>query len=120
LEFQYKFDWCINDNTKRRLIFDFVFLDLKIIIELDGRQHFIQVLNWQLNNDTQERDIYKMKCANQNDYTIIRIVQTDVLYNRNNWQQKLKDVIKEYKKPEYIFISRNNEYKPYIEQLNID
>jgi len=32
----------------------------------------------------------------------------------------LKDVIKDYEKPEYIFISRNDGYKPYIEQLNID
>lgn len=61
-----------------------------------------------------------MKCANQNNYTVIRIVQTDILYNRNNWQQKLKDVIKDYENSEYIFISMNDEYKPYMEQLNID
>jgi very-short-patch-repair endonuclease len=58
--------------------FDFVIESLKIIIELDREQHFSQVSNWQSPQDTQTRDIYKMRQALKNDYSIIIILQTDV------------------------------------------
>lgn len=118
IDFQCVFDWCINNQTKRKLIFDFVIEEYKIIIELDGRQHFQQVQNWQSPESTQERDIYKMKEANQNGYTIIRLLQIDVLYDRNNWKQNLTNFIKIYDKPEYIFISKGHEYDNYINEIN--
>ena len=45
LEQQYKIDWCRNLKTKKYLPFDFVLNNYKIIIELDGLQHFKQVSN---------------------------------------------------------------------------
>ena len=38
---------------------------LKIIIELDGPQHFIQIMNWKSPEETRKGDIYKMKCAGE-------------------------------------------------------
>lgn len=43
LKYQYKVDWCKN---VKHLPFDFVLEDNKIIIELDGCAHFIQVAKW--------------------------------------------------------------------------
>jgi hypothetical protein len=41
---QFKVDWCKNI---KHLPFDFVIEERKIIIELDGKQHFEQIGNWQ-------------------------------------------------------------------------
>ncbi len=85
---------------------------------MDGLQHFKQVTNWSPYKKTQDADIFKMIQANKNNITVVRILQKDVLYNKNNWEKNLKEVIKEYKSPEYIFISSGKEYNVYMEQVN--
>ena len=60
------------------LPFDFCIEELKIILELDGRQHFEQVMNWKTPEEQYENDKYKEKCANENGYSIIRLLQEDV------------------------------------------
>ena len=60
ITYQPKYDWCINDKTNRHLPFDFVIEDKKLIIELDGIQHFKYVSKF--NNNVEEnilRDNYK-------------------------------------------------------------
>jgi very-short-patch-repair endonuclease len=95
------FPWCKN---KKLLPFDIVIEDLKLIIELDGAQHFIQVSQWKSPIDTQTTDKYKMKCANNNNYSVIRILQEDVWYDRTDWQGDLKEFIKKYDKPTNCYI----------------
>jgi len=102
---QKKFNWCTDDKTGRKLHFDFIIKDFKIIIELDGEQHFKQVANWNSPIKTQQRDIYKMKCANKNGYTVIRILQKDVWNDKNDWQKNLIKSIEKYSKPNNIFIN---------------
>ena len=68
LQQQYKVDWCKSNTTKKCYPFDFILEEHKIIIELDGRQHFEQVSNWDSPDKVQERDKYKMKKANDNGY----------------------------------------------------
>jgi len=106
---QAKFDWCKN---KRHLPFDFLIEKFKIIIENDGRQHFLQIENWDRPDDTQKRDIYKMKCANFHNYSVIRISQEDVWNDKNNWQINLMDCIKKYDIPTNIYIG-NKYNRPY-------
>ena len=72
LRTQYKVDWCKN---KKHLPFDFVIEERKIIVELDGKQHFEQIGSWQSPEETMKNDLYKMKCANENGFSIIRILQ---------------------------------------------
>ena len=91
IKHQPKYDWCKNSDTDKFLPFDFVIEDLKLIIEIDGDQHFIQVLNWASPEDTLERDIYKMKMAFKNGYKIIRIIQTDIYYDKNEWEKKFDE-----------------------------
>jgi DNA-directed RNA polymerase subunit RPC12/RpoP len=61
---QGKFEWCKGLESNRRLPFDFVIESLKIIIELDGKQHFEKVSNWKNPEDTRKNDVYKMKKSN--------------------------------------------------------
>ena len=99
-----------------RLKYDFVIEDIKLIIELDGRQHFEYVNHFHRENllghtTQQERDIYKMEKANQNGYSIIRLLTEDVRNEKNNWENRLLAAIKSYDTPTNIFICSNNEYE---------
>lgn len=98
---QVKFDWCKN---KQKLPFDFVIEEYNLIIELDGKQHFEQVSNWQSPEETKIRDDFKNKMALANNYSIIRICQRIVLFDKEDWENQLKQVIKKYDNPKLIKI----------------
>ena len=107
---QYKVEWCKNITY---LPFDFCIEEYKIIIELDGMQHFEQVSNWNCPKENQERDKFKMKCANENNYSVIRILQEDVFYDTFDWIHEIKQAIQKIiddKIIQNIFICKNNEY----------
>ena len=74
---QQTFEWCKNKNL---LPFDFCIEEFKIIIELDGLQHFKQVSNWQSPETIQSTDKYKMRLANKHGYSVIRIFQPDYFF----------------------------------------
>ena len=84
-KYQYRFDFLITIRGKKN-----------IIIELDGRQHYEQVMNWKAPFCQQIRDKYKEMKANQKNIPVIRILQEDVWSDKNNWQKKLEDKIKTY------------------------
>lgn len=55
-----------------------------------------------------------MDSANDHGFTIIRLLQTDVFNNTNNWEVLLKNAINySYKKPTRIFIESGNLYDCY-------
>jgi very-short-patch-repair endonuclease len=114
LEYQFKIEWCKNIETKRLLPYDFVLKEHKIIIELDGRQHFEQVSNWTSPEETLKRDKYKEECANENGYSMIRILQDDVWNDKYEWLEEIdtniKDIIKN-KTLKNIYMSKKEEYK---------
>jgi very-short-patch-repair endonuclease/DNA-directed RNA polymerase subunit RPC12/RpoP len=111
LERQFKVEWCKN---KKHLPFDFIIEERKIIIELDGKQHFEQVGKWLSPEETMTNDLYKMKCANDNGFSVIRILQKDVYKNKYDW---LSELISNIEKITYenrvqnIYMCKNNEYK---------
>jgi very-short-patch-repair endonuclease len=82
---EYKADWCKNQITNKHLPFDIFIPSIKVIIELDGAQHFRQVSNWGDTNHTQLKDIYKMHMARKNGINIIRLLQEDVLNESLTW-----------------------------------
>jgi very-short-patch-repair endonuclease len=113
LKSQYKVDWCKNI---KHLPFDFVIEDRKIIIELDGKQHFEQISNWKPPEETRKNDLYKMKCANENEVSVIRILQNDVYKNKYNWLNELIYNIEKISKEttvQNIYMCKNNEYKDF-------
>lgn len=114
IENQFKVDWCKN---KKYLPFDFVIEDRKIIIELDGPQHFKQISKWLPPEETLTIDLYKISCANKNGFSVIRLLQEDVFYDRYNWLNELIDnidLISNENKVHNIFMSKNNDYINYL------
>jgi very-short-patch-repair endonuclease len=111
----YAVEWCKNI---RCLPFDFCIPELKIIIELDGIQHFKQVRDWSPPEKQYETDIYKQTCANNNDYSTIRLLQEDVWNDRNDWFLKLQNAILEIisnkNEIQNIYICNNNTYDKYL------
>jgi very-short-patch-repair endonuclease len=106
---QFKTEWCKNISY---LPFDFCIQEHKIIIELDGRQHFEQVSNWTSPEEQFKNDKYKEKCANDNGYLIIRILQEDVLNDTYDWLKELCDAIERIKNgyEKNIYLCKNREY----------
>ena len=116
IEREFRPKWCINKETNRILPFDFIIPEYNIIIELDGAQHFRQVHIWKSPEFTQERDLYKMKRANKNGFSVIRVVQEEVYRNKHYDYGKLIDKIEEVAeedKADNYFICDNNEYDVY-------
>jgi very-short-patch-repair endonuclease len=117
---QFKTNWCKNPKTNKYLPYDFIIEDLNIIIEQDGPQHFKQIGNWQSPELTNLNDIYKMKCANHNGYSVIRLLQKDIWHNRYDWLQELTnniDKIISEKKVQNIYMCKNDEYKDFDKEL---
>jgi very-short-patch-repair endonuclease len=115
---QYKVDWCKNIN---HLPFDFVIEERKIIIQLDGKQHFEQIGKWLSPEETRKTDIFKMKCANENGFSIIRILQKDVYKNKYYWLTELCENIEKNtneNRVQNIYMCKNNEYKDF-DNLNL-
>jgi len=113
LKSQYKVDWCKNIKY---LPFDFAIEERKIIIEIDGEQHFEQVAKWKTPEHNRERDLYKMNCANYNGFSIIRIIQEDIYKNKYNWLNELNSNIEKItndNKVQNIYMCKNNEYKDF-------
>jgi hypothetical protein len=91
---QAKFEWAKNPETSKFLPYDFCLPDLKIIIELDGPQHFRQISNWGSPEDIQERDALKEQMAEENGYWVIRLLQEEVWDDKGDWKSVLVDTIK--------------------------
>lgn len=111
---QYKVNWCKN---KLYLPFDFAIEELKIIIELDGEQHFKQISNWTSPEVQIEKDKFKTNCANNNGFSVIRILQNDVLNDSFDWISEIHlNIVKiiEEKKVQNIFVCKNNEYSNHV------
>ena len=108
---QFKVKWCMN---KKYLPFDFVLESDKIIIELDGLQHFQDIKFFKSTfSERHKIDLYKMSCAKDNDYSFIRLLQNDVFNNSYDWLSELRtniDKIRSEKKTQIIYICKNNEY----------
>jgi len=76
------------DSNKR---YDFLLQDYKLLIEVDGDQHFRQISNWQSCEENIENDIRKMKVAIENGYSILRIYQPDIFGDKIEWKKCISD-----------------------------
>jgi len=115
---QGRFDWCKSEKN-RHLPFDFHNDTIRVIIELDGAQHFTQVRNWNSPEATQVTDKDKLTKAKNNGYSIIRILQEDVWNDKNNWKEKLQEELNKfpYEIPQLIFIGNYpEEYKNFVSE----
>lgn len=111
---QFRTEWCRNPETNKYLPFDFCIPELDIIIELDGIQHFKQIMNWKDPQLQQDLDHYKQVQANNNRYSTIRILQPDVYYDRYDWMTELLQTIGHIKYSdtvENVYLCKNQEYE---------
>jgi very-short-patch-repair endonuclease len=111
---QYKAEWCKN---KTYLPFDFCIPEHNIIIELDGNQHFVQISNWSSPEHQLKNDLSKQEKANQNEFSMIRLLQNDVMRDKCNWYEDLLKNIQtiiDEKRVQNIYMCKNNEYVNYI------
>ncbi len=113
---QKKFNWCKNKTTNRYLPFDICIESKKVIIEIDGCQHFKQIANWQSYDKTRKRDIMKTKLANEHQYRLIRIVQKDVMNKNYDWLSSLIEEIEHGNSNSFISIN-DSIYDEHIELL---
>ena len=104
---QFKAEWCKNQETNRKLPFDICVS--KTIIEVDGAQHYKQVMNWKSPEETQKNDRYKEECAVKNGYSVIRILQEDIWNNKIDWEKFLLEHVKNYETPTVIRLWKEEE-----------
>ena len=112
---QPKFDWCRSEKGNY-LPFDFLISKTKVLIELDGGQHFIQVKNWQTPEYTQVNDKYKMTKAVENGYSVIRITWDVVHKDKSIWLDLLLQMVEvaiEGEGPTCGYICDKREYDVY-------
>jgi hypothetical protein len=104
---------CPVKHLESYLPFDFCIPEYKIIIELDGPQHFQQISNWSSPEEQFENDKYKETCANDNSYSVIRLLQEDVFYDTYDWVKELCETIEEIKNGDEVvnvYLCKNGEY----------
>ena len=115
---QFRAKWCKNYETGRCYPFDFCIKSKKVIIELDGRQHFEDVKHWNSSfEDRHSIDLVKQLDANDNGYRVIRILQEDVWTDRYDWLTELLKNIQD-DTHQNVFMCKDGEYDFFIESIN--
>ena len=91
---QAKFEWCRSLEYNRFLPFDMCISSFKILLELDGPQHFEDVAFFRCTADERRKvDHYKQNLALENGYSVIRIVQEHVWADSIEWKEALIEQI---------------------------
>ena len=88
------------------------------MIELDGLQHFKQVSKWKSPEHNLFNDVNKVNLAYKNKKSIIHLLQEDVFSDKNDWENKLTQCIKQYEKISCVFIDNNGIYKNHIDSIH--
>jgi hypothetical protein len=117
--YQYKPKWLHRiEKSKGRRSFDFADLVNKIIIEIDGDQHFFNKVHWgSTGAENCERDIEKIILSVKNGFSGCRLYQPDVLYDKVDWAKWLAqalDYISLQSEPVWVF-PKNTQYERHIE-----
>jgi hypothetical protein len=117
---QIRFDWCRFSQTNNIMPFDFG-VD-KILIEVDGEQHFQQISNWNSPESVQAKDVEKIQKCVKEKYSIIHINQVDVWNDVYDWRSIIQKEIELLKNEEAscVFISSTAVYQTHIMSLTSD
>lgn len=94
VEFQFRRPWLKNSGTNSFLSMDICIKGI-IVIEIDGPQHFVQISNWTSPEDSQIRDFMKETMILNNNMSMIRVVQNDVLHKKFDWKQFISQTVDE-------------------------
>ena len=108
---------CIFEELPDRR-FDFYLENYNLIIEIDGRQHFEQISNWQSPIKQQKSDIDKMEFCINNGISVIRLFQEDVYNNTIDWEDYLLENIQIYETPTIMMYGGDGKYDIFNEWLD--
>ncbi len=109
---------------KNCLPFDFFCEELNLAIELDGRQHFVEVPTFRDTlEERQYKDFIKMKYLLENKISLIRIFQEDVYDNTFNWRDALIESVNMIRVNrdsnfQFIYLSKKNIYDDYKQKFD--
>ncbi len=68
-----------------------------------------------------DRDVFKTRMAMINGYTVIRILQEDVWYDKTNWRVLLSEaLVRVYECPRVVCIASDNSYCDLLDRLMIE
>lgn len=118
---QLRFDWCRYSKTGNGMPIDFGSIEKKIMIEVDGVQHFKQVSNWNAPDEVQEKDTEKIVACIKNGYHLIHISQEDIWNDVYDWKKVIQtemDILQEKDNPQCIFISKKDIYHAHFSKLD--
>jgi very-short-patch-repair endonuclease len=93
---------------------DIIIHSLKVIIEIDGPQHFNLLKFYQRNGHqvNLNRDTKKAQEAIKKGYTVIRIIQEECWVGKEKWITKhLLPLIKTYDAPQCIYLETTDKFK---------
>jgi very-short-patch-repair endonuclease len=118
---QLRFPWCRFSNTGNVMPFDFGSISKKILIEVDGAQHFTQISNWEHPENVQMKDIEKIKYCIKEGFSIIHINQLDIWNNVYDWKNIIQREIERLceKEPQCSFISSKSIFDSHILKLDM-
>jgi hypothetical protein len=117
---QLRFPWCRFSNTGNIMPFDFGSISKKILIEVDGAQHFTQISNWEHPENVQMKDIEKIQYCIKEGFSIIHINQLDIWKDSYVWKKTLTSEIMRLEgiDPQCSFISLKSIYESHISKLD--
>jgi hypothetical protein len=123
-ETEKRFEWCRNPATNRHLPFDITIPGIRVIIEVDGRQHYIKKRGWVDPRPMQLRDTWKMCQAIRHGWTIIRVLQESVWNDRNDWEARLRPHLRLHRAPRCILLDSDdvgeyNNLRDILEEQNV-
>ena len=100
--------------------FDFGSISKKILIEVDGAQHFTQISNWEHPENVQMKDIEKIQYCIKEGFSIIHINQLDIWKDSYDWKKTLTSEIMRLEgiDPQCSFISLKSIYESHICKLD--
>jgi len=118
---QLRYKWAKFSKTNNIMPFDFGLEEEKILIELDGIQHFEQVSNWGSPEEIREKDVEKTVKAVEAGYSVIHLFQPEVWKDTYQWEGVLKEQVEALKEkketPRCVFVSRREVYGGHIQGL---
>ena len=102
-------------SRKTHFKIDLYIQDLNLCIEIDGNQHFRDLLmfyNSQGYEIQLNRDVFKMQKMQEKNISCIRLIQMECWNGKSTWiQNNLIPLIKRYETTQQIYIETTSQYK---------
>lgn len=83
----------------------------RVLVELDGPQHFCPVKTWKTGFDVAHADKDKEDHAVSAGYSVVRVLQTDVWEDANEWRTYVRDALGKATSHPHVVVPARREYE---------